>query len=157
MTKIVVVALKPGSLESGDAIVTTPIPQPKEGKEVIRKPATISELSSWNSPRAVKFTGQTLDKKLFDIEYARGKIVLLHYWETWCDDGFDELAEIHGKFSDVQVVGCNIDKKTDDFKEYYSKNKSKMAWTQLHAPGSCLLYTSPSPRDATLSRMPSSA
>ena len=24
-------------------------------------------------------------------------------------------------------------------------------------PGSCLLYTSPSPRDATLSRMPSSA
>lgn len=136
MTKIVVVALKPGSLESGDAIVTTPIPQPKEGKEVIRKPATISELSSWNSPRAVKFTGQTLDKKLFDIEYARGKIVLLHYWETWCDDGFDELAEIHGKFSDVQVVSCNIDKKTDDFKEYYSKNKSKMAWTQLHAPGS---------------------
>ena len=30
----------------------------------------------------------------------------------------------------------------------------------LHAPGlvgTCLLYTSPSPRDATLSRMPSSA
>ena len=27
----------------------------------------------------------------------------------------------------------------------------------LHSPSSCLLYTSPSPRDATLSRMPSSA
>ena len=27
----------------------------------------------------------------------------------------------------------------------------------LHAPNACLLYTSPSPRDATLSRMPSSA
>ena len=26
-----------------------------------------------------------------------------------------------------------------------------------HSPNSCLLYTSPSPRDATLSRMPSSA
>jgi len=28
--------------------------------------------------------------------------------------------------------------------------------TGVH-PGACLLYTSPSPRDATLSRMPSSA
>ena len=28
---------------------------------------------------------------------------------------------------------------------------------QLHELGICLLYTSPSPRDATLSRMPSSA
>jgi len=37
MTKIVVVALKQDSLESGDAVVTTPIPQPQEGKEVILK------------------------------------------------------------------------------------------------------------------------
>ena len=29
--------------------------------------------------------------------------------------------------------------------------------TSYHGPISCLLYTSPSPRDATLSRMPSSA
>ena len=30
-------------------------------------------------------------------------------------------------------------------------------WNQMGVFGSCLLYTSPSPRDATLSRMPSSA
>lgn len=35
MTKIVVVAVKPDSLKFGDEIVTTPIPQPLEGKEVI--------------------------------------------------------------------------------------------------------------------------
>ena len=28
---------------------------------------------------------------------------------------------------------------------------------KVEVPGTCLLYTSPSPRDATLSRMPSSA
>ena len=28
---------------------------------------------------------------------------------------------------------------------------------RIDSPGGCLLYTSPSPRDATLSRMPSSA
>ena len=32
-----------------------------------------------------------------------------------------------------------------------------VTWEQLHAAYTCLLYTSPSPRDATLSRMPSSA
>ena len=29
--------------------------------------------------------------------------------------------------------------------------------SEVNLPGHCLLYTSPSPRDATLSRMPSSA
>ena len=32
-----------------------------------------------------------------------------------------------------------------------------MRWSLPERLGSCLLYTSPSPRDATLSRMPSSA
>ena len=35
------------------------------------------------------------------------------------------------------------------------KSAAEVIMTQLHA--GCLLYTSPSPRDATLSRMPSSA
>ena len=37
------------------------------------------------------------------------------------------------------------------------KNKSEMANVAAIASNNCLLYTSPSPRDATLSRMPSSA
>lgn len=87
--------------------------------------------------RAFPFKGETLDKRVFKIEAARGKIVVLHYWETWTgDDGFAELAKIHSKFDDVAIVGCNIDVKTEDFKAYYEKNKAKMPWTQLHAPGS---------------------
>ena len=37
-------------------------------------------------------------------------------------------------------------------REYYRDNRNKYAWYST-----CLLYTSPSPRDATLSRMPSYA
>ena len=36
-------------------------------------------------------------------------------------------------------------------------NGAEIARTEWYREGSCLLYTSPSPRDATLSRMPSSA
>ena len=39
----------------------------------------------------------------------------------------------------------------------YSFFRSSVERGQLPPPGACLLYTSPSPRDATLSRMPSSA
>ena len=43
----------------------------------------------------------------------------------------------------------------------YDPTKAAGLLVWLHAPGEqdvdCLLYTSPSPRDATLSRMPSSA
>ncbi len=82
------------------------------------------------------FKGQTLDKRVFDIQNARGKIVVLHYWETWNDDeGLAELAKIQGKFDDVVIISCNIDEKSETFQEYYSKNKAKMKWTQLHAPG----------------------
>ena len=42
------------------------------------------------------------------------------------------------------------------------KSRLKLFWTDelpklIHESRTCLLYTSPSPRDATLSRMPSSA
>ena len=37
------------------------------------------------------------------------------------------------------------------------RDKPAMPKREVRNPGTCLLYTSPSPRDATLSRMPSSA
>ena len=37
------------------------------------------------------------------------------------------------------------------------RKKAKINVKRIHQIESCLLYTSPSPRDATLSRMPSSA
>ena len=39
----------------------------------------------------------------------------------------------------------------------YLENLLKDGYINLEISGTCLLYTSPSPRDATLSRMPSSA
>lgn len=83
------------------------------------------------------FKGQTLDKRVFNITAARGKIVILHFWETWCEpSGLEEMARIQAKYKDVVIVSCNVDEKTEDFQKFYAKNKTKMGWTQLHAPGS---------------------
>ena len=45
----------------------------------------------------------------------------------------------------------------DDFCDQFEKRASESYNGGDPNNGSCLLYTSPSPRDATLSRMPSSA
>ena len=46
--------------------------------------------------------------------------------------------------------------KLDENLEMYFDDESPCCFLQIKSIG-CLLYTSPSPRDATLSRMPSSA
>ena len=64
-----------------------------------------------------------------------------------CSDLLVEQAEYQGKkvkLNDPIRTSENPNKK---FKVYVKNEKGKV----------CLLYTSPSPRDATLSRMPSSA
>ena len=100
-----------------------------------RSTGAVTRLSGMG--RTFAFEGQTLDKRVFKIQNARGKIVVLHFWETWCPSiGFEELAKINEKFNDVAIVSCNIEAKTEDFKKFFAKNKSKLPWTHLHSPGS---------------------
>ena len=56
-------------------------------------------------------------------------------------DNWDEIAAL-------MEQGARTKQLNDELKTYIGDVKSEL---------SCLLYTSPSPRDATLSRMPSSA
>ena len=54
--------------------------------------------------------------------------------------------------------GLKIDYKDPKMLQRYMSEKGKIAPSRITAVShNCLLYTSPSPRDATLSRMPSSA
>ena len=77
------------------------------------------------------------------------------------------------KAQKVNLENISITKLADQFYEFITKQKNlnleiaseyllMATWlaylkSKLLLPGTCLLYTSPSPRDATLSRMPSSA
>ena len=94
------------------------------------------------------FVGKTVKGQAFDISRLRGKIVVLHFWETWCfpEKDIKDLARLQSKFKgDVVIIGCNIEgsttgggdaEATKDFLAFLSRNKSEVTWTQLHAPGS---------------------
>ena len=71
-------------------------------------------------------------------------------------EGIRDVQDVFGK---VFNEGTEFERDGSQFDHLFTDNDSYMiggmkAFT-LHTP--CLLYTSPSPRDATLSRMPSSA
>ena len=54
----------------------------------------------------------------------------------------------------LRLAGVGDEEITDGV---VKKTKRRFNWLLLNLFTACLLYTSPSPRDATLSRMPSSA
>ena len=75
--------------------------------------------------------------------------------------------DIHANFSTYDLKGCADDKTLkvhgEDVEPVHKRIFNlkmwlgQMFWTKERHHYYCLLYTSPSPRDATLSRMPSSA
>ncbi|MFT5300684.1 MAG: hypothetical protein ACI87E_003115 [Mariniblastus sp.] len=95
----------------------------------------------------VALVGKTASGRNFDIKNAKGKIVLLHFWEIYCcsDNDIKELAKLAEKYKDdMVIVGCNIEgispneeaaAATKRFTDFV-KAHPDMAWLQIHAPGS---------------------
>ena len=106
-------------------------------------------------------------------------------WCIPCQNEVDELLKISEQ-SNITVIGILVDDSVSNGREFIKDNKityknvleeeesdivlSQFSWTGipttlvldrnlsiLHTLNGCLLYTSPSPRDRTRSRMPSSA
>ena len=72
--------------------------------------------------------------------------------------GFDQLALIHdSEVSDARLTFFNSDGSKSATCGNATRCIANFLMDDIKKDEICLLYTSPSPRDATLSRMPSSA
>ncbi len=100
-----------------------------------RAQGAITRLTAKGKP--IAFEGQDFEGRRLNLDRLQGKIVVIHYWETWCDtciDSFDELKQLASKYrSDVVIIGANLD---DDKEAALKVIKSKgVTWPQLHASG----------------------
>ena len=94
---------------------------------------------------------------------GREAIAFLRSLGDMLDQGAED-TRVTVKWDGAPAVICGIDPQKGDFfvgtKSVFNKVSPKICYSEqdvdkIYPP--CLLYTSPSPRDATLSRMPSSA
>jgi thiol-disulfide isomerase/thioredoxin len=88
--------------------------------------------------KVMQLRAKTVNGQPYDLAKEKGKLVLVHYWSTWCEPcktDFAELKELYAKYgkSGFTLVGVNLDTNLPDANDYLSKNR--LPWPQLWETG----------------------
>jgi peroxiredoxin len=87
--------------------------------------------------QVIRLSGKTTSNQTLDLASYRGKIVLLHYWATWCEPCVNDLAtiqQLYTKYASAGFapVGVCLDSDVKGLGAFLQKNR--LAWPQLHEP-----------------------
>ncbi|MEZ6098002.1 MAG: thioredoxin-like domain-containing protein [Pirellulaceae bacterium] len=92
-------------------------------------------LTSVGQPLA--FRGRTVDGKTLDVAQLKGKIVLIHYWATWCDpckEDLDVLRDLQAKYPrEFALVGISLDNDPQQLATFL--RSARLTWPQLYEQG----------------------
>jgi glutathione peroxidase-family protein len=113
-------------------------PNTKYGR---RSQGAIARLSG--GKKGISFSSKKANGQPFDLSKTKGKIIILHFWETWCcpETDIKELSRLAKKYKDeLTIIGCNIEgpnaaEGTKKFLDFL-KQHPEINWVQLHEPGS---------------------
>ena len=87
--------------------------------------------------KSIPLKGKTLDGRSYDLSSAKDKVVLVHYWATWCEpckQDMDLIKTLQAKYTkDFSPVGVNLDNDPKDATAYL-RTKS-LPWPQLYETG----------------------
>ena len=111
---------------------------------------------------------KSITGEIINLKDYKNKVILIVNTASFCGftKQYNELEELWNLYKEKGLIvlgvpsnSFNQEKDNDaDIKEFCEVNFNiSFPLTTITEVKGCLLYTSPSPRDATLSRMPSSA
>ena len=107
------------------------------GKDLVAKKAEGARTRLTSVGKSISLSGNTVQGKALDLSQLRGRIVLVHYWATWCEPCKDDIrridklvAQYGGKF---MPVGVNLDTDKKALSDYLKQNR--LPWPQLYDTG----------------------
>jgi thiol-disulfide isomerase/thioredoxin len=90
--------------------------------------------------KPMRLRGANIQGGLVDLAGPpyRGKVVLIHYWATWCEPCKADmvlLKDVYAKRGgrEFEIIGVCLDDKEADAKRYLAENR--FPWKQIHEPG----------------------
>lgn len=88
--------------------------------------------------RSMDVRGRSLRGQAVDLADYRGKVVLVHYWATWCDlchDEFKILKNLQAKYSrrGFAMIGICLDNERQSAIDF--TRSARIGWPQLHEEG----------------------
>jgi thiol-disulfide isomerase/thioredoxin len=92
-------------------------------------------LESVGQPMSLQ--ANTVDGRKFDLSSLRGKVVLVHYWATWCEPCKQDMALIATLQSrypkEFMPVGVNLDNEVAAARQFITTKR--IAWPQVYDEG----------------------
>ncbi len=82
--------------------------------------------------------GSTMDGKTISLAALRGRVVLIHYWATWCEpckQDLETLKKLQAKYArqGFNLIGINLDSERELAAQYLKSNP--LPWPQLFEAG----------------------
>jgi thiol-disulfide isomerase/thioredoxin len=107
------------------------------GTTEIAKKATGAKRRLESVGKPMSLQGGLVDGRKFDVSAYRGKIVLVHYWATWCEPCKQDMALIGTLLNrypkEFAPVGVNLDNEVATAKSFITTKK--LSWPQLYDEG----------------------
>ncbi len=111
------------------------IRQGASGIEIEKAKGARARLTADGQP--LVFGGRLVDGKSIDLRQLDGKVVLIHYWATWCDQCLEDMeliARMVSKYGKQFVpIGVNLDTEERELAAFLRKNR--LPWPQIYEKG----------------------
>lgn len=96
----------------------------------------IRRISAVGQP--MRLAGTSTDGKKVDLASYKGKVVLVHYWATWCEPCKEDMAvmrQMQAKYGarGFQLIGVSLDSQRAALTQFLGQ--SRLAWPQLYEEG----------------------